>query len=102
MSDDIHRQWAERVIRTISHVFPDGHNTTLWPLCQRCLPHVPLCATLAKKWDVALLEAGHLLSKAGIYLYKNEQYIQAENLFQQALHLYEQALEPEHVTMMWL
>ncbi len=96
MSEERQRLWAERVVRAINRVFPDGDVIATWSLCQRCLPQVQLCIALATQWNVALLEAGSLLNKAGKYMYEHGRYTQAETFYQHALRFWQQELGPEH------
>jgi Tetratricopeptide repeat/NB-ARC domain len=88
-------QWAERVVRAVSHVFPEVEVAT-WPFCQQCLPHALECAAHIKEWDMSFPEAAHLLNQAGYYLEDRAQYVEARPLYQSALEMRERILGPDH------
>lgn len=89
------RQWAERTLGVINHLFPEV-NPAMWHQCQRYLSHAEVCATLIDQYHIVSLEAWQLLTKAGSYLEARSQYKQAELLFRQALEINEQILGPEN------
>ena len=89
------RQWAERAVRAVNHVFPDVEFAT-WQRCQSLLPHAQVCAILIKQWNMMFPEAVRLLQQTGNYLRECAQYGQAEPFFRQALSIREQNLGTEH------
>lgn len=63
---------------------------------QRCLPHVLICASAIKKWDINLPEAGELLYQAAVYAQFWGDPTLAVSLLLQALHIAEKILGREH------
>ena len=96
MDEQRQRQWAERAVQALNHVFPEGKTVETWQGCQRCLPQVYACAALIEQWKLTFSTATRLLHEAGIYLRRRAQYGDAEALFQQVLAIREQTLEPMH------
>jgi len=96
MDEKSHRQWAERTVRALYQAFPPVEYTT-WQSCQKYLPHVQVCATLIKEWDIQISEAAQLLIQAGKYLHERAQYVEAEPLIVQSLSIQESMLGPEHL-----
>lgn len=96
MDQEMLQQWAERTVRAVNLAFPDVQFET-WDVCERCLPHAKICATLIQQWHMTFPEASRLLHQAGSYLRKRAQYVQARSLLQQALLLREQSLGSEHI-----
>ena len=96
MDEDTQYQWAERAVRAVNRVFPDGEFAT-WHRCERCLPQTQVCATLIGQWKMRFTEAAHLLNRVGKYLQERGRYSEAEPLLKQALDIYEQALGAEHL-----
>src|SRR5579859_1182572 len=56
MDRSTQRLWAERTIRAVNRAFPDVELHT-WERCQRCLPHVEVCATYIDEYVLAFPEA---------------------------------------------
>ena len=94
MDQDTQRRWAERVVRAVNRVFPDGTFET-WQACERCLPQAQVCAALIKQRDVLFEEAGQLLSRMATYLQERARYAEAKSLYYQALEICEKTLGPE-------
>jgi tetratricopeptide (TPR) repeat protein/transcriptional regulator with XRE-family HTH domain len=97
MDDQLQRQWAERAIRVVSHIFPISAEYANWSLCQRYIVHAQTCATLIEQWNVVFVEAAQLLNRAGYYLFYWARYTEAESLLQLALVVEEKTLGPDHV-----
>ncbi len=95
MSDDETKLWAKRTVLTVSETCPDVEFAT-WPQWERYLLHALACAEEIEQEDLMLLEAAHLLSNAGGYLYERGRYSEAEPLYVRALAIYEQQLGPLH------
>jgi tetratricopeptide (TPR) repeat protein/transcriptional regulator with XRE-family HTH domain len=97
MNKETQRTWAERAIRTVHHTFPNqvGASTRQW--CQRCLPHVQVCATLMDQYRLSFAEEAHLFNQAGYFLKEQALCTEAEPLYQRALAIREQVLGPEHL-----
>src|SRR5437763_10992262 len=55
MERDTQRLWTERAIRVVNRAFPDVEPQT-WERCQRCLPHVYICATYIEAHELAFPE----------------------------------------------
>ncbi len=89
------RLWAERTIRAVNRAFPDVELKT-WERCQRCFPHVLICATYIEEFEMTFPEAARLFNEAAAYLIVHAQYEQAESLLQQALTIRQQVLEVNH------
>jgi len=86
------RQWAERVVALISRALPDAWEQPAWPIYQRYLPQVEVCATWIKHWQMTSREAARLLDFSGAYLKERWQFAQAEDFLTQALAIYRQAV----------
>src|SRR6266516_4683472 len=97
MNKETQRTWAERAIITVHHTFPNqvGAATRQW--CQRCLPHVQVCATLMDQYGLSFAEEAHLFNQAGYFLKEQAFCTEAEPLYQRALAIREQVLGPEHL-----
>jgi len=91
MDKNIQRMWAERAIRAVNRVFPDVELET-WERCQRCLPHVLMCASYAQEYALAFPEAARLFNEAASYLIAHAQYEGAEFLLRNALTIREKVL----------
>jgi tetratricopeptide (TPR) repeat protein len=89
------RQWAERAVRAVNRSFPDVE-FSIWPKCERALPHAQTCAALFDEFGFEFAEAARLFNEAGIYLYERARYAEAEPLYQRALGIMEKALGPAH------
>jgi len=95
MDELTQRLWGERAVRAMSRAFPHIE-FSMWPLCERLLPHALACAELIEKWRLEFREAGRLLNQAGLYLHDHARFAEAEPLYQRALAIREKALGPEH------
>ena len=95
MDEAMQRRWAERVVRVLNRVFPEVSFAT-WSLCQQYLPHVRICATLVKRWNMTFDGAAQLLNRAGIYLHIRAQFAEAESFLKLSLTIREQVLGSEH------
>ena len=82
------RQWAERAIRSVNHIFPVATIET-WPQCQRYLSQAIACSELIDEYDFFFPEAARLLEQAAIYEQDHALYSKAESLSQQALRIRE-------------
>jgi tetratricopeptide (TPR) repeat protein len=78
------RQWAERIVRVVSQVFPFDESGP-WPQSQRYLAQALACQALIKRWNLTLDEAIWVLNSAGTYLKNRGQYQEAEPLLREAL-----------------
>jgi len=96
MNTEQQRQWAERTVRIIEHIFPNPKEMTNWKLCERYILHAQVCATWIVQWGLTLIEAPHLLNEAAIFLEDHAQYQEAEPLYYRALDIREQVLGPNH------
>ena len=95
MSPKVQRQWAERVVRAVNHVFPEVELEN-WARCERYLPQTQMCAQLIDQYTLAFSEAARLLHQTGYYLLEQGRYPEAEQYYQQALHIFQQALPVNH------
>jgi serine/threonine protein kinase/Tfp pilus assembly protein PilF len=96
MSAEEQRLLAERAVRAVNRIFPEGDQVASWPLCQRYMPNVRACLPLIESWHMTFPEAARLLDQAGLYLLEHAQYTQARILFQKALTMREEMVGPEH------
>jgi tetratricopeptide (TPR) repeat protein len=87
--------WAERTIRAVNRAFPDVELQT-WERCQRCLPHVQMCAMSMEEYAIAISEAGRLFNEAASYLVARGSYEQAKLMLLKALAVRQQILEAHH------
>ncbi len=95
MDKETQRLWAERAIRAVNRTFPDVELNT-WEECQRCLPHVLICATYIEEYELAFPEAARLFNEAATYQVVHAQYQQAELLLHRALSIRQQVLDADH------
>jgi tetratricopeptide (TPR) repeat protein/transcriptional regulator with XRE-family HTH domain len=98
MSQEEHRQWAERVVLAVNAMFPldPSYETAHWPQCLRYLEQAQTCNMLIQLWKLTLTQGADLLYRTAIYLYEHGSYDIAEALYQQALHIRVQSLGSEH------
>jgi tetratricopeptide (TPR) repeat protein/transcriptional regulator with XRE-family HTH domain len=90
------RQWAERVVRATTAVFPEEVKATTWQLCQRYLAQAQECTLFIQNYTFTFAEAASLLFRTANYLYDHALYEQAESLYLQALAIREQILGFDH------
>ena len=95
MTKESEQEWAERVLKLVSQVFP-GEESPTWQQHERYLPQALACVELIERWEMQSSEAAQLLSKAGYHLYERGQYAEAMSLCQHALMIREQLLGPDH------
>jgi tetratricopeptide (TPR) repeat protein/DNA-binding XRE family transcriptional regulator len=95
MDKKTQRLWAERAIRAVNRTFPDVELNT-WEECQRCLPHVLICATYIEEYELAFPETARLCNEAAIYLIVHAHYDLAELLLERALSIRQQVLDADH------
>jgi len=95
MDKNLQKEWAERAVKALSDVVPTSKFET-WHLFQRLLPHLQICASLIKQWNMKFSQATHLLHQTGAYLHDRTRYDEAKQLYLDALELREQILGPEH------
>lgn len=89
--------WAERAVRIVNDVFPGGNiDVNDWVQCQRYLTHAQTCATFIEEYDLAFLEAAHLLNQTAYYLSSLALYAEAEPLFKCAIAIGEKTLSRDH------
>jgi tetratricopeptide (TPR) repeat protein/transcriptional regulator with XRE-family HTH domain len=96
MDQEAPRLWTERAILAVNGTFPAEVTVTLWPQCQRLLPHVQMIAILTDLYKLDLLEAATLFNQAGYYLRERALYTEAESLYQRALAIREQVCGSWH------
>jgi tetratricopeptide (TPR) repeat protein len=87
MDEEQQRHWAEAVVQTLSHEFPDGEPDS-WSVCQRYLSHARVGIHLLEVWQIRSVEAIRLLNQVGYYLYKRAEYAEAQQHYEQALELF--------------
>ncbi len=90
MNDEARRAWAEHAIHAVSRAFPPVENVSLWPRCERYLPHVYTCLQHSERWQIASPTFALLLERSGLYLFMQGNYTQAVRLLQKALHMREE------------
>jgi tetratricopeptide (TPR) repeat protein len=96
MDQEAPRLWTERAILAVNGTFPAEVTVTLWPQCQRLLPHVQMIVILTDLYKLDLLEAATLFNQAGYYLRERALYTEAESLYQRALAIREQVCGSWH------
>jgi hypothetical protein len=80
MNEGEQRQWVERVIKSVYRAIRDttiSAPSSLTQLYRRYFPHVCVCASYIKDWNIALEEAAQLLSHMGSHLHD---YVQQEHI----------------------
>jgi tetratricopeptide (TPR) repeat protein len=87
MNERVQRQWAERAVRAVSEVFPDGWEVGNWPECRRLLAQAQVCEELIGRYGLLFADAARLLFLCGIYLREQALYILAEPFFLDALSI---------------
>lgn len=96
MDEATQRMWVERALRALNLAFPYGSDNYLnWPLCQRLLPHIQVCANFVDQYALFSVAANRLFHRAGVYLYERALYEQAEVFFKRALLIGEKVDGPE-------
>jgi hypothetical protein len=78
------RQWAERVVRAVNSVFPNGAEPETWPQCLLYLSQAQACVSLIERYALVEPEAAALLETA--------RYLSTCALDTQALPLFQQSL----------
>ncbi len=97
MDEATRRDWAEKAMRAVNHVFPSNIEVSEWATCERLLPCAQTCAELIEEWELESEEAGLLLNKIGYYLIdRKAEYEQAKPLYERALAMSEKVLGKEH------
>jgi tetratricopeptide (TPR) repeat protein len=99
MNWETYQQWAVQTVQVCTSVFPDPASISIWPQCERYLPHVLVCVTLIQQLEqqgVIFSEVPLLLSRAAAYFYQRNQLLEAESLSLQALAIQEKLLGWEH------
>lgn len=91
------REWSERALYVLNALFPSGKEVENWPICQRYLAHVEVCAIFIEQRALICPEAGRLLHEAGVYLGMHAQYSQAEQWLSQAHMIRQQIRGAEHM-----
>jgi tetratricopeptide (TPR) repeat protein len=79
------RQWAERVVRAVNSVFPNGAEPETWPQCLLYLSQAQACVSLIERYALVEPEAAALLLETARYLSTCALDTQALPLFQQSL-----------------
>ena len=92
MSEEMQHQWAEKIVRVLNTVFPDGELAN-WQRCQRYILHVQTIHTAIEQWKIETEETAHLLLKSGWYLCLQASYDAAEQYCQQAVAIFEKLAE---------
>lgn len=95
MDKQTRQQWAERTVRVLNSVFPEGTFEN-WQRCQQYLPQAQVCVELIEQYHFSFPEAARLLMQMGSYLRERALPAQAEPLLEHALAMREQVLGPEH------
>jgi tetratricopeptide (TPR) repeat protein len=99
MELEVQHQWAERVVRAVSKVFPhDVDDVATWPLCLRYLDQAQACNSLIEQYILTFSEGANLLNRTGLYLCEHALYTIAEPLHQRAYLICEQQLGTEHLS----
>jgi tetratricopeptide (TPR) repeat protein len=96
MDSETQRLWVERVVRALNRAFTERDSFQSWHACSRLIPHIQTCTKLIDEWRIGFSEAGHLLDKAGVYLWERAQYTEAEQFLITALALRQKQSGPEH------
>ncbi len=117
MHDDKQRIWAERIVRAVNSVFPDGSIAT-WQRCENCqqngktcpikdacsskrltrcqryLPHAQVCVQYIEQYEFMFPEAAQLLHHTASYLHSYAAlYSNAESYYYLALKIREKQSE---------
>nr|MDZ8282241.1 FxSxx-COOH system tetratricopeptide repeat protein [Nostoc sp. ChiSLP01] len=95
MDEDNRRLWAQRVVCTVTEVFPDAEYAN-WHECDRLLPHAKVAIDWISQYQFELETAALLLYRTGYYLQERGQYAEAEPLYQTALSLRRRLLGEAH------
>jgi tetratricopeptide (TPR) repeat protein/transcriptional regulator with XRE-family HTH domain len=96
MNRETQRLWAERAIQATNRAFPEVELQT-WERCQRCLPHVQVCATYIEEYELGFPEAARLFNEAAAYLVARGGYEQAELMLLKALVIRQGIVEGNHL-----
>jgi tetratricopeptide (TPR) repeat protein len=95
MTAELQKSLAENVVGIVNAAFPDIEFSN-WPDCERLVGHALLCARHVNLYKLECEPAGHLLNRAGYYLWERGQYVEAEPLYLRGLEIRDAVLGPEH------
>jgi transcriptional regulator with XRE-family HTH domain len=95
MDEQAQRQWAEKTVQVVNHLFPTIDGIQRQP-AQQYILHAQACAKLIDLWNMEHVEAARLLHEAGTYFSMVAQYEQAELLLKRGLEIRERLLGSEH------
>ena len=84
------------MVHLLSEAFPPAVEVTIWPVCEKFLPHALLCAHWIELARITSMKAASLLNTIGYYLNMRARYEIAMPLFQRALRIREQVLGEQH------
>nr|VFJ67960.1 MAG: Tetratricopeptide (TPR) repeat [Candidatus Kentron sp. FM]VFJ68758.1 MAG: Tetratricopeptide (TPR) repeat [Candidatus Kentron sp. FM]VFK17523.1 MAG: Tetratricopeptide (TPR) repeat [Candidatus Kentron sp. FM] len=89
--------WLERAIAVLDAAFPfDQHDPASWPPSGALLPHVNAVWEAAKERAVTGEALGHLLNRAGRYLFQRAEYPRSRALLAASLGVREQLHGEQH------
>jgi tetratricopeptide (TPR) repeat protein len=94
MEPDTRQMWAERVVRSMSEVFPTVEYPN-WPSCNRLISHAQPLASLIDGYSFDFLEAAIVMNRAGLYFDARAQYEEAEPFYQRSLNIFRYTFGPE-------
>ncbi|MCX7426882.1 MAG: tetratricopeptide repeat protein, partial [Planctomycetia bacterium] len=95
MGDERRRVWAERAVNAINAAFPRVE-VSVWPACQRLVPHALAGSRLTKEFGFQSEAAGRLLSQTGYYMRARGQFGMAEPFCRQAIEIFREVLGEQH------
>jgi tetratricopeptide (TPR) repeat protein len=99
MDESTQREWAERIVKAVSHVLPDFDETdyTDWPVFERLLTQAQACAALIEHWKLKLPEAAQLLNHAARYMHDRGRLTEVEPYYLEALAIRRDLFGQEHL-----
>ena len=88
MDENTQRDWAERTVRAVNHIFPEVEFKN-WNRIEKLLLQAQTCAALIEQWNMEFPEAAQLIDRTAYYLQERARFKDVEHLYQQALKIRE-------------
>ena len=100
LSKSDRQRWIERIVYTMSQLFPpDGMQSDYFQICDQLLTHALICIKLLDNWEGDSEICISLMRSVAGYLLNQARYSEAKPLYLRSIHLAENTLSPEHPLM---
>jgi len=94
--ENLLREWTEKAVTRLSHIFPDGENHEERMFWRILIPHARYILNAKVKW--AFARGADLLYNYGQCLLEDGRYQEAEKVFSEVVEIQNNMLGPEHVS----